>query len=211
MVGVGESGGGRGSKGGRMSDGGMREWCGVEEEEEQWSSPGACRRPYLFISAGRHSCAFVFIRGRLLFVRRWSSLFVVVVVGDRGCQWGVVSSSVGAGHSWVGHGHPWALNIHGMGGRGGQWGGRLWALEVCERESSVGAQRLWVGCCCRQQGGHLGGVVSVGGRGRFHPSESDRGGSWLSVCGQSHSVMGSRGHVGRVHSCGRSSSVGPRC
>ena len=66
-------------------------------------------------------------------------------------------------------------------------GGCLWALEVCEQESSVGAQHLWVGCCCRQWGGRLCGVTSVGSRGHlcgghFHPSESGRGHSWLSVC-----------------------------
>ena len=70
MVRVGESDGGRGSNGGRVSDGGMREWCGVvEEEEEKWSSPTwACCRLCPFMGAGCHSCILVFVCGCLLFI-----------------------------------------------------------------------------------------------------------------------------------------------
>ena len=50
------------------------------------------------------------------------SSFVAALLGDCGHQWKVVSSSVGTGRLWVGCGHPWALDIHGIGGRGGQWG-----------------------------------------------------------------------------------------
>ena len=84
MMGVGESDGGRGSKGGRVSNGGMREWCGVVEEEPWSLLTWARRRPCPFMGAGRRSCALVFVHGHLLFIRGRSTSFVAVVVGGRG-------------------------------------------------------------------------------------------------------------------------------
>ena len=108
----------RGSKGGRMSDGGMREWCGGVEEE-QWNSPklvGAC--VCLWVLATIHACSFLmvgshcsFIDGRL---RSWWSLWVVAVNGGlRHCLWALDICGwvvVICGHSIFmvgGHGHQW--------------------------------------------------------------------------------------------------------
>ena len=88
MVGVGESDGGRGSNGGKLSDGERREWCGVVEEGEPWSSltwAYHCLCP--LNGAGCGSCTFVSRGDHLhlwvsVFAHGWSSLLVGVVVGS---------------------------------------------------------------------------------------------------------------------------------
>ena len=126
----------------------------MEEGEPLSSLTWACRRLCPFLGASRPS----------------SSLVAVVIVGGRGCQWRVVSWSVGSWSSvalavrgWVvvvcgarrsrmGRGRPWALDLH-------EWGVVVVNVGVVRGRSTwVGSGRLWAGRPC--------GVSSVGGRGR---------------------------------------------
>ena len=89
-MGVGESDGGRGSKGGRVSNGGMREWCGVVEEEPWSLLTWARRRPCPFMGAGRHARWFSFVGTRCSFVdgrlRSWQSSWGVLAVNGGSCR-----------------------------------------------------------------------------------------------------------------------------
>ena len=139
-MGLGESDGGRGSNGGKLSDRGRREWCGVVEEGEPWSLLIWAHHPCLFLGAGCPARTFIFVDGGCLhswasiFIGGWLSSFMVVMVGGRGHQWRVVSSSMEVVVVWrstfVGVVVVCGHLIFMVGARGCQWGGHTWALGV---------------------------------------------------------------------------------
>ena len=165
-----------------------------------------CRRLCPFLDAGH----FSLVGG--------SSAFLAIVVRGCGCQWRVVSSSVGTQHSWVGRGYPGHSIVMG-GSCCCQWGllSSMGVVIVHGRSMFVvgvihGRSRFVGGVAAINEGvgyvvSRLWGVMVIHGGLCSSVCEQSRLSGWvvIVVCGQWWLCVWGSCSFG----CGRMSAAGP--